>query len=204
MAGNATWKTSALLGAIFLVACARDNVPVNFYLLTATAPQAVALRDDGPRWGLGPVRIANYLNRPQLITAQSGVRYQLWEHHHWAERLDQNIARVVGENLIRLTGFQAMLPHPWAYRDEPDYQISIEIESFHIDDAQHCLLTAVWQLKRLGTPPKRLEQRRFYYREPVPAQDAETLVAAQNQALLRLAETIAARMREWQASPGAP
>lgn len=194
MAGNAKWKTSALLGAMLLVACARDNVPVNFYLLTATAPQAAALREEGPRWGLGPVRIANYLNRPQLVTAQSEVRYQLWEHDHWVERLDHNIARVLGENLIRLTGLQTMFSYPWARRDEPDYQISVDIESFHIDEAQHCQLTAIWQLKRLGKQPQILEQRRFYYREPVSAQDASAVVTAYNQALLHLAQTIAERM----------
>jgi uncharacterized lipoprotein YmbA len=82
--------------AISLSGCAHDSKPVQFYMLNATSglvssPQGHQATAQGPVIGLGPIRIPEYLNRPQMVMAVNDNQFLLDEDHRWAERLDQNI-----------------------------------------------------------------------------------------------------------------
>ena len=82
--------------ASLLSGCTHDSKPVQFYMLTAdtggVSNTSHPVIKQGPLIGLGPIRIPEYLSRPQMVVATSDNQYQLSEDHRWAERLDQNIS----------------------------------------------------------------------------------------------------------------
>ena len=103
---------------LVLSGCMRNNGPVQFYMLDADSGVADTVRvpaiSQGPVIGLGPIRIPEYLNRPQMIVAVSDNQYRLFEDHRWAERLDQNISLALFKALPRQLGTDRIVRFPWS------------------------------------------------------------------------------------------
>ena len=83
-----------------------QSPPTNFYMLSplspspaGTAPASAAGRI---HIGLETVVIAEYLNRNEIVLNLDNTIYQLAEFNQWAEPLDANLTRVLGENLTKL------------------------------------------------------------------------------------------------------
>ena len=89
-------KYIALMFVTFLIfGCAKNSKPIEYYMLDASvgisSNKSLEL-DKGPLIGLGPIRLPEYLDRPQMVVAVSENKYKLIESHRWAEKLDQNIS----------------------------------------------------------------------------------------------------------------
>ena len=66
--------------------------PSRFYVLDPTAapePAEETLADDGTSVGLGPVRIADYLRRPEMVTRTGASEIEPSNVDRWGESLDQ-------------------------------------------------------------------------------------------------------------------
>ncbi len=50
--------------------------------------------------GVGPVRIPEYLNRPQMVTRGKSNLLTFAQYDRWAEPLGESIERTIAENLI--------------------------------------------------------------------------------------------------------
>ena len=128
--GNCAMKCKSVFawGIIILTfllsGCVRNNGPVQFYMLDADSGVADTVRvyaaGQGPLIGLGPIRIPEYLNRPQMIVAIADNQYRLFENHRWAEPLDQNISLALFKALPRQTGTDRIVRFPWSQRQVPD------------------------------------------------------------------------------------
>jgi uncharacterized protein len=91
---------ASLLG---LGACA--STPSRFYVLNTlpaseTVPATAAER--GPVIGVGPITLPKYLDRPQIVTRASRNQLALGEFDRWAEPLQDNVLRVLAQNLMLL------------------------------------------------------------------------------------------------------
>jgi len=85
-----------LLSALALLAgCGATSR--SFYVLTADGP---APAGGGTGIGVGPVVLAEYLDRPNLVVARSANQLAVAEDHRWAGDLSSSIARVTLRKLI--------------------------------------------------------------------------------------------------------
>lgn len=169
--------------------CFRSTVPDQFYMLRAVDyPVQAQPLAEGPLVGLGPIRIPDYLDRPQIVTAASSQEYLLSEDHRWAERLDENIARVSAQNLARFIPSDRIVPHPWPREPKPDVQVAIAIQEMHVDAGGQVRMSAVWTLRH-GQGPA--ESRRFSCRLPASTTDYARMVEVESQCLARLNRDIA-------------
>ena len=117
-----------------------------FYGLTpTTAPEKAgitALRDS--RLGIGPVTVPSYLRRPQIVTRATANELKAEEFARWAEPLKDNITRVMGENLSRLTGSEQIFHFPWQRSAGVEYEIILEILCFDGPLEGPVTLSAYW------------------------------------------------------------
>ncbi|WP_445369025.1 PqiC family protein [Methylomonas sp. BW4-1] len=175
-----------LLSVLLLAAC--SSQPIQFYMLSAEtgAPSAVVLPPDTVL-GLGPIHLPAYLDRPQLITALSEHQYELDDQHRWAERLDDNIARVLRLSLAKQLGIDQVVRYPWAPRQAIDYQISFDILELHQTASGQSRFSVQWQLKKAEQV---LLGKRFECSEAA-GKGAEASVAAQSRCLTRLSIELA-------------
>jgi len=195
------WGMIAL--TLFLSGCMRNSGPVQFYMLNADSGIADTVRvpagSQGTVIGLGPIRIPDYLNRPQMIVAVSDNQYRLFEDHRWAERLDQNISLALFKALPRQIGTERIVRFPWSQRQVIDYQVGIDILEFNVDANGQSRLIAQWFIKRKDKPTI---DRRSDYRFPASTTDQAVMVKAQSQCLTKLGQEISATLRQLMASEG--
>ncbi len=187
----------AIMLVFFLSACMRGNKSVQFYRLNAGVAMIDAVQVDESTnqavVGLGPIRIPDYLNRPQMVVAISDNQYQLSEEHRWAERLDQNISLALAKFLPSQLGSNRIVRYPWAQRQIVDYQVSIDIIEFNIDALGRSRLTAQWLIKRKDQSDI---SRRFDYQVPASTTDYDVMVSAQSACLTKLGQDIAVTLRQ--------
>jgi hypothetical protein len=117
--------------ALGIIACGTASPPVSFYSLnalaveTSSAPAAPVLAI-----GVGPVVLPGYLDRPQLIVRSGPNHLRIDEYHRWAGRLNQEIVRVLSENLMILLKSSRVAPIPWASDFNPDIAVRVEVFAF--------------------------------------------------------------------------
>jgi hypothetical protein len=187
---------------VSLSGCIRDSRPMHFYMLNADSGVADTVRvsaaGQGPVIGLGPIRIPEYLNRPQMIVATSENQYRLSEDHRWAEPLDQNISLALLKALPRQLGTNRIVRFPWSQRQVIDYQVGIDILEFNVDASGQSRLIAQWFIKRKELPTI---DKRSVYQFPASTTDYAIMVKAQSQCLTKLGQEISETLRQLMTQP---
>lgn len=182
----------ALTFILLLAGCGR-SVPVSYYQLASVTGEAATGETTVASdliIGIGPVRLQEHLDRPQLITRTGANRLQLADRHRWAEPLAENIAWVLRENLSTLLRTEHLLLYPWERSTRVNAQITLEILHCEGMDNGTAQLTALWSiLDRDGKvllPP-----RRSSYQVPPATPNEEGLASALSEAMSRLSRDIA-------------
>jgi uncharacterized lipoprotein YmbA len=142
--------------------------------------------------GLGPILVANYLDRPQIVTAVSEQEYKLAENHRWVGRLDEMIPRVLAENLSILVPIERVILHPWVGEQKVDAQVTVTIQELYVDPAGEVRLVAPWAVRR---GDQTVLNRKSSCRMPASSTDYQKIVATQSQCLGELSREIANSLR---------
>jgi uncharacterized protein len=190
-------KTSAMilrplvLTSILLVAgCATASK--SFYVLTADGP---APSGGGAGIGVGPVSLAEYIDRPNLVIAEDANQLGIAEDHRWAGDLAASVTRVTAANLGRRLNSGNVRTYPWRNDNEIRWQVTLDIRQFHGAADGFAIIEAGWRAYSL--PDRRLvASRTFVDREPLETDGYQALVAAQSKLLSRLSGDIASSLRE--------
>ena len=193
--GKTPWF--GVLSALILAfsGCTRSGGSDQFYMLTPIdeAPK-VSANTSGKDLliGLTPVRIPAYLDRPQIVTGLAGHGYQVSEDNRWAERLDENVARVTLQNLSLLIPTEKVVMAPWGRDTKPDLVLGINIQEMHVDASGQARLDATWTLK---SSQEGLVPHRFTCRQPASISDYALIVGALNVCLERIDRDIVAEIQ---------
>ena len=185
----------ALLGVCLLgLSGCGSSPPTRFYVLPSltgaeTAPPA-APRD--LTIGVGPVTLAPYLDRLQIVTRASRARLVLGEFDQWAASLQDSVPRVLAENLSLLIPTDRVLLHPWSRTTEPDYQVTVDVTQFDAGPSGEVVLAARWQI--LSANEKELVIRKARFTAVAGRQGYEATVSAMGHALDALSQDIAAAL----------
>jgi uncharacterized protein len=187
-----------LLTIVLLMSgCARTS-PVTYYQLTAIdagRPAAAASAIGDLVIGIGPVRLPELLDRPQIVVRTGSNRLQLAEGRRWAESLSENITRVLRENLAARLATERIVYYPWSRAAAVDYQVVIEILRFEGEGYNEAHLEAIWSIQ--GRNGKiLLPQRRVAYQAASAQPDFEGLVQALSETLSRLCREIADQLSQ--------
>lgn len=202
---NKKFKTGVELNRVLTIvvlsglmsACAHDAKPVEFYRLSAdvglkqTNKSVANLKN--VTVGLGPIRVPDYLNRPQMLVAISDNQYTLSEEHRWAEKLDQNILLALYKVLPEQLNTEHLIRYPWAQRQEIDYQVGIDILDLTVDAQGQSQLIAQWFIKPKDKPGI---DKRFECRLPASSTDYALMVKGQSQCLTQLGQVLAKVLNE--------
>lgn len=151
------WAKSFLwiLAVLALGACGqnlsnigKESDPTRFYTLSATAKETPP---DLPKRtnltvGIGPVDVADYLDRSHIVVRESNTRLDLSDFDRWAATPEQEIQRVVAANLSTLLGTEQVLRYPWKVGLELGVTVEMTVERFELAEDGKVHLVAAWQL----------------------------------------------------------
>lgn len=132
--------------AIALSGCGRS--PANTYY-TLTAPTSNATTDAKTAKAavrVGPVFLASYLNRPQIVTRTGDNQFVIDDYARWAEPLNKAIQRNVAINLGR------EMPDHFVYEfgvgnnvvNSTTWLVPIDIRRFDVDAAGNAVVELQW------------------------------------------------------------
>lgn len=160
----------------------------SFYLLTARAQQAAVTANTSV--GIGPVRVAPFLQRPQLVTHGGGGDLDVADTQRWSEPLEQGIQRVLVQNLHALTGADTR-NFPWTQATIPRYALRVDVIDLDRGADGNALLEVNWILEDIARN-KMLISRRERLNTPLAAGDNPTALAtAYSELFVQLAQHMA-------------
>ena len=105
MAANRVIPTLIL---VFMLAACTTSTPSRFYVLTPGVAGGEGPPIGNLVVGVGPVRLAAYLERPQLAVRERTNRLNVQEFDRWGGNLEANISWVIAENLSRSLGTESV------------------------------------------------------------------------------------------------
>ncbi|MEI8208987.1 MAG: PqiC family protein [Methylococcales bacterium] len=189
--------TGLLVLVLLVNGCTNSTKPIQFYRLTADVDVTNTAHankvDQGPVIGLGPIRIPDYLNRPQIMVAVTPNQYLLSDDHRWAERLDQNISLALYQVLPSQLNTDRLVRYPWSQRQVIDYQVGMDIVAFNVDAAGQARLIVQWFVKHKDNT---ILDKRSEYQFPGSSTDYAVVVKAQSQCLTQLGLEISQTLRQ--------
>jgi uncharacterized protein len=181
----------ALACALVLLAANCSSPPAKFYTLSAVAPPASTTSKISIV--VGPVAVPSVIDRPQIVVTTSANQVAVDEFSRWASPVQDNIARVVAENLVALLGTPRVTLHQSSLGADVEYRVQIEVRNFESAPGKYASLDAVWTVRRLKD--SKTETGRTSVREPVDGDNFEALAAAHSRAIAKMSQEIADTVR---------
>lgn len=170
----------------------RPNPP-RYYLLTTTAEARVSSRPD-LIVGLGPVRIASYLERPSLMTRLDRNRVQPSNVDLWAAPLPQSVTSVLVENLQTLLGPRQIIVYPWYRTAKVGCHVRVDLRRLE-RRAGGISFAARWSVEEVGGTGT-LRRGATDVDHAVTPDTPDAAVGALSDALAQLSEDIARAVDE--------
>jgi len=170
----------------------------NYYILRSIQDRGPGVEAAGPGQepaiGVGPVKIADYLNRPQIVSRSSNSGLQFAEFDRWAEPLEKNLTRVLADNLTILLPSERVAMFPWPESLPVLYQITLEIIHLERMPDEKVILDASWNI--LGNNgEKLLMMKRTRLILPVQSAGYEGIASTESSAVETLSREIAAAIK---------
>jgi uncharacterized lipoprotein YmbA len=186
------FTTFAIPYAFVLVAAGCASTPAaRYYTLNATPTPAATSSDLSVV--VGPVSVPALVDRPQIVVSASPNQMQVEEFNRWASPLQDNISRVVVQNLVAMLGAPRVTLSSQMVSADVGYRVAIEVQSFASTLGEAAMLDAVWTVRRMKDG--RTETGRTTVREAVQEKSYDALVAAHSRAVARLSQDIADAVR---------
>lgn len=175
-----------LVMLVFLSSCSTRSPTPNYYLLEN--PLGDKVRSGDLRIGLGPVEIADYLQRPQIALRSHNSQIRFADFERWASSLRGLIINAIQFDLSNQLNTDNIFEYPWRKLDQVDYSISLNINrldaSFETGEAH---LEAKGIIKN-SDGESFVET--FSLMEPIEGGSYDGLVSAERRLLLLLSEQI--------------
>jgi uncharacterized protein len=186
--------TASALGVLVAAhgGCASSQ-PSRFYQLhPASSPAARVEQGSRPGSlvvGIGPVRVPDYLDRPQIVTL-SGNRVEVADFDRWAGAIENDIARVLVEDLSALLPAERFFVTGWSARQSAlSYRVEVLVERFEGPLQGPVSLRARWFVFAPDRRPPLARSSRIS--ERVSGSGYGALVEAMSRALEGLSRVIA-------------
>lgn len=181
------------LFALLATGCG-TSAPARYYSLVQVAANSELALSPDVAVSIGPVRIADYLKRSQIVTRGDGVRTNLAEFDLWSEPLAKSLQRTITDNVAALLGSDRVFEYPAQSVLEHGYQVLVQITRFDADSAGNAVLEVQWMIEDLDnkmvTAPRR---SRYTGRVSAPG-DYDAIVTALSELVGDFSRDVAAAL----------
>jgi len=143
--------------------------------------------------GVDEVNLADYLDKPQIVTRLSAGRVALHEEDRWAGALDKNIQSILAQNLSKSLPNYTFLASPWDEPVEDRYRVYVDVERFDGDLNGTVTLKGRWSLVDKEENRLVTGEKVHYIERGTPTIDG--IVTTQSHMIDRLSRNIARKIR---------
>ncbi len=184
----------ATLCLAVLAGCVGGTTPPSRYYLLAADPaltQGEKVKvPAGFSVAVGPVDVPSHLDRLQIVTKKNRHQLELAEFDLWAEPLDENLGRILVENLSRILETDQVLTFEQKRGTPVDFEIAVDVEKMDAVSNTRAELVARWTVIR-SRGREHLFTRRSRLQTPIEDTRFETLAEAMSRNASELSMEIA-------------
>lgn len=168
-----------------------SSPPAKFYTLRAVAvptstPSNISVL-------VGPVSVPSVIDRPQIVVTTGANQVTVDEFSRWASPVQDNLARVVADNLVAALGTPRVMLYQSPLGAEVDYRVQIEVRNFESTPGKYASLDALWSVRRLKDG--KTETGHTILRESVDGEGFDGLAAAHSRGIAKMSQEIADTVR---------
>ena len=172
-----------------LLSACQHSPRKHYFLLNAPAVPLANLQQNSSDnitqvIGIGPIEIADYLNRSAIVYVQTDNALIVSDNEYWGEPLDKGIARVISDTLTQRNSTRSFVNYPWRSNDKPHYSLRVDINSLNCSNTE-ASINATWEL--IDNTTKTNIQRRNFIRSTPATTGTKALVQAYSKLLTELA-----------------
>jgi uncharacterized lipoprotein YmbA len=189
-----TRRIAAIAAALALAGltagCASS--PAKFFTLSpdATATSKADAASSKLVIVVGPISIPAIVDMPQIVVSKGANQVAPDQFNLWASPLRNNIAQVVGANLVVLLGTPNVSS---VLTSDADFRVAIDVQVFESSPGDAATLSAMWNVRRVKDGKTMIG--RTSVREASAEKGYQALAAAHSRALSRLSADIADAIR---------
>jgi uncharacterized lipoprotein YmbA len=182
--------------ALATTGCFGTSPPSKFYVLTASPTGNSNVPSTGPEGTLGimPSRIADYLDRPQIVTFVGENAVTLDEYNRWAEPLNAGANRVLAQELSVLLPGWRVIPQPLDPIVPLRARVVVSYSALGWNDQGEARLDASWAILS-ASGDKAIHRGRATLRREGAGPSIPTAVAVTSALIGDLAHEIAAAVK---------
>ena len=192
----------AVVSLCTLMAGCGTSPPSHFYTLTpAAGPSATgASTPSGEKptvassnfsVAVGPVSIPAVVDRPEIVVSTGTNEVRLDEFNRWASPLQDNLARVIAENLVVMLGTPRVSVFPQTLSADVEYRVAIEVQRFDSTPGKSATLDVVWIVRPAKDGKAQTGRTNVVEKVPDNNNSFDALAAAHSRAVARLSQDIA-------------
>ena len=174
-----------------------------FYVLQAVDGNQVSKQMNiasGVLIGVGPLKIPEYQDRPQMVTLDKEKMIKFAQFDRWGESLGLGMGRLIREDLTAMLPAAQLTSYPWNPSLSVKYQVTIEIVQLDSELDKDLLLVVQW----LIIDPKNAKTlmiKRSEFRQPIAPQNYAGLATTLSAACASLSSEIAASLATLETRP---
>ena len=168
-----------------------SSPPAKFYTLSAVAVPTSTSSNISVL--VGPVSVPPVIDRPQIVVTTGPNQVTVDEFSRWASPVQDNLARVVADDLAAALGTPRVTLYQSPLGAEVDYRVQIEVRSFDSAPGKYAALDALWTVRRLKDG--KTETGHTILRESVEGEGFDALAAAHSRGVAKMSKEIADRVR---------
>ena len=192
-------RIAAIVLLLTLVACSFANSPpTTFYTLTTLVPaqgNPAPIATKRLTVAIGPVEIADYLARPEIVVRSSANTLKIVPSERWGGSLRNNVSRTLLDNLALLLGPAGYRIVSWETPVPADYRLALSVRRFERDENAKVVLETDWQIfAEGGTRIVAIGSSRVV--EVVAGDSYNAIVETMGNALAVLSRELAGKMQE--------
>jgi uncharacterized lipoprotein YmbA len=174
-----------------------------FYLLEPisgiSSGERASVEGEGVMLAIGPVRVRQYLNRPEIVTRTQENKIIVHDFHSWGEPLDRNFTAVLGGNISDLLSTDRIVFFPWRKRPDFDYQIVLDVMRFDGDLGGEVSLIVhyhIWDVGEGEVEARRMGTWRSSFSRQTRDDSFEALVSTMSELVGDISREIAEKIKD--------
>jgi uncharacterized lipoprotein YmbA len=182
-----------LICALAALASGCASTPQSHFYTLSPAGKPAAVAAGNYSISVGPVTVPATVDRPQIVVRVGPNQVDIDEFNRWASPLQNDIARVVAENLVSMLGTPDVTLFPQTTGAGATHRVVIGVLRFDSVPGGAAALDAVWTVRRAKEDASRTGRTSL----SVPTQGSgyAPLVAAHSMALEKLSADVAEAIR---------
>jgi uncharacterized lipoprotein YmbA len=187
-----------ILMILVLLGCSSNSPSPKFYTLSSLIlpghAEPPASKGKANVFGIGPVSIPDYLDKPQIVTRAPANELLLSEFNLWGGSLKTDVHRVLIENISLLLASEPVTVVGWKTYVPGAYRIPVYLLRFDAVPDGSLFLEAKWGIVAQDGRPV-VAIRESSITKPVRGKEYSDIISAMSDALADLSKEIASAIK---------